>query len=59
MRFQEPDVREAYRRGARDCYESIVAVLKARQVRELEAWLSDLDKWEDDDPPLPPAGLGG
>jgi hypothetical protein len=59
MRFYEPDVREAYRRGARDCYESLIATLKAYQAREVEAWLTDLDGWEDGDPPPPPLGLSG
>lgn len=57
MRFDEPDVREGYRRGARDCYESAVAGLKARQCREIEAWLKELDAWQDGDPPPPPLGL--
>ena len=59
MRFHEPDVREAYRRGARDCYESLIATLKVHQAREVKAWLSDLDNWEDGEPPLPPVGLAG
>lgn len=59
MRFHEPDVRDAYRRGARDCYEGLIATLKAYQAREVETWLSDLDSWEDGDPPPPPVGLSG
>lgn len=59
MRFHEPDVREAYRRGARDCYESLAATLKTRHAREIEAWLTDLDGWEDGDPSQPPLGLAG
>ena len=59
MRFHEPDVREAYRRGARDCYESLIATLKAGQAREMEAWLRELDGWQDGDPPPPPFGLKG
>ncbi len=51
MRFDEPDVRDAYRRGARDCYESVVRGLKPRQARELGKWLVELDAWEDDEPP--------
>jgi hypothetical protein len=57
MRFDEPDVREGYRRGARDCYESAVKAMKVRRAREIEAWLNELDAWQDDDPPPPPAGL--
>ena len=59
MRFHEPDVRDAYRRGARDCYEGLIATLKAYQAREVEDWLSELDGWEDGDPPPPPIGLSG
>lgn len=59
MRFHEPDVREAYRRGARDCYEGLIATLKAYQSRKVEAWLSELDAWEDGEPPQPPFGLAG
>lgn len=57
MRFDEPDVREGYRRGARDCYESAVGALKPGKSREIEAWLSELDAWQDGDPPQPPLGL--
>ena len=59
MRFHEPDVREAYRRGARDCYDSLIATLKADQVRQMQAWLGELDDWDDGDPPPPPFGLKG
>lgn len=59
MRFHEPDVREAYRRGARDCYEGLIATLKVSQAREMEAWLRGLDEWQDGDPPPPPFGLKG
>ena len=57
MRFDEPDVREAYRQGARDCYESLMTSLKPRDIEKLEAWLSQLDGWEDGEPPLTPSGL--
>ena len=56
MRFQEPDVREAYRRGARDLYEGIVTDLKPRQARAIEGWLNELDSWEDGEPPSPHFG---
>jgi len=54
MRFDEPDVREAYRRGARDAYESVAAKLSRSEGRDLKAWLSALEGWEDGDPPNPP-----
>ena len=59
MRFDEPDVREAYRHGARDCFEIVQAELKARKAREVEKWLSELEAWEDGDPPAPPLGEVG
>jgi hypothetical protein len=54
MRFHEPDVREGYRRGARECFEAIAARLKPRDARVIEKWLSELDVWDEDDPPPPP-----
>lgn len=54
MRFDEPDVREAYRRGARDAYESAAAGLRRSEARKVEAWLNELDGWQDSDPPAPP-----
>lgn len=59
MRFHEPDVREAYRRGVRDCYESLLRKLKTRDTRELEVWLNHLDAWEDGDPPSFQSGSTG
>lgn len=56
MGFDEPDVREAYRRGARDCFDSIANALNRRQAREIESWLDALDSWEHGDPPQPPVG---
>lgn len=56
MRFDERDVREAYRRGARDCFESLANSLTKRQARQIEAWLKDLDNWEYSDPPNAPVG---
>lgn len=58
MRFDEPDVREAYRRGARDCFESVANRLTGRQAREVEAWLDQLDAWQELDPPSAPLSLG-
>lgn len=56
MRFHEPDVRDAYRRGARDLYEGMATVLKPGQVRKIEGWLHELDSWEDGEPPSPHFG---
>jgi hypothetical protein len=54
MRFDEADVREAYRRGVRDCFESLVSGLTKRRSRQIEAWLKELDAWEFSDPPPAP-----
>jgi hypothetical protein len=56
MRFDEPDVREAYRQGARDCFESLSGALTKRQARQIEAWLKELDSWDYSDPPPAPTG---
>jgi hypothetical protein len=56
MRFDEPDMREAYRLGARDCFESMANSLPRRQAREIEAWLKELESWDYSDPPTPPLG---
>jgi hypothetical protein len=56
MRFDEPDVREAYRHGARDCFESLTNGLTKRQARQIEVWLKELDTWDYGDPPSAPLG---
>lgn len=56
MRFDEPDVRDSYRRGAHDLYESVVAGLKPNHARAIKAWLEGLDAWEEGEPPHPPLG---
>lgn len=56
MRFEEPDVRDAYRRGVRDFYETSVGWIKPREAREIDAWLEELDAWEHGEPPPPPFG---
>lgn len=59
MRFDEPDVREAYRCGARDCYESMILKAESRKSRDIEKWLDELENWQDGDPPQPPLGEVG
>jgi hypothetical protein len=54
MRFDEPDVRDAYRRGVRDLYETITGLMKPHHARQIEAWLDELDAWEHGEPPTPP-----
>ena len=56
MRFDEPDVREAYRRGARDCFESLANGLAKRRAKQIEEWLKELDTWDYSDPPPTPLG---
>jgi hypothetical protein len=56
MRYEERDEREAYRSGARDCFESLAKELGVRRTRQIEAWLKDLDGWEYGEPPSPPQG---
>lgn len=47
-------MREAYRRGVRDCFESIERHLKKHDGQRVEAWLKELDAWDYDDPPPAP-----
>lgn len=56
MRFDESDVREAYRQGIRDCVDSLSSGLTKRQARQFEAWLKELDAWDYGDPPPAPLG---
>jgi hypothetical protein len=54
MRFDEPDMREAYRRGARDCFDSLVSGIAKREARKIEEWFKELDAWDYSDPPPTP-----
>ena len=54
MRFDDPAIRAAYRRGARDAFESSVVGLQAAEHRAVEAWLVELDAWSEGEPPRPP-----
>lgn len=56
MRFDEPDVRDAYRRGVHDLYESIAGALKPHQALGIRTWLKELDGWDEGEPPPPPLG---
>jgi hypothetical protein len=56
MRFDEPDVRDAYRRGVHDLYESVAAGLGRRQARGIDVWLRELDEWHEGEPPPSPLG---
>ena len=54
MRFDEPDTREAYRRGARDLFECVAGALTPNELRVLEAWFEEVENWQEFDPPHPP-----
>jgi len=54
MKYDEPDVREAYRRGARDGLDILADRLTQRQLSQIEAWLEELEVWQDSDPPPGP-----
>ena len=55
MQFDLPEVRDAYRKGALDAYESSCVHLDAAQKRAIEQWLVDLAGWTHGDPPVPPS----
>ena len=52
--MHSPEVREAYRRGARECYESAIPFVRADTERAILSWLKELDAWEVGDPPKSP-----
>ena len=54
MLYDDPKVRAAYRKGAKDCYESSIPQLDPRREREVIDWLRELDAWTVGDPPTPP-----
>ena len=54
VQFDNPAIRAAYRRGARDTYESAVERLDATFERALAEWLEQLERWHGGQPPTPP-----
>lgn len=58
MRFDDPTLREAYRKGARDACEYAFDRLPAPEARALEQWLADLEAWDDGVPSPPPQAWG-
>jgi hypothetical protein len=54
MRFENEELREAYRRGARDALDHACEHVPGRNLRELEHWLKDLGRWSSGPPPAPP-----
>jgi hypothetical protein len=49
--FDDPMIREIYRRGVRDAYEIVCAHLSIPQCRVMEDWMTELDLWNDGNPP--------
>lgn len=54
MWFDDVKAREAFRRGAREAFDSCVIQMDPRQERAVRAWLSELDDWEAGVPPDAP-----
>ena len=52
--FDDPMIREIYRRGVRDAYESACTYLPPARCRVMEDWLTELDLWHGGNPPRPP-----
>ena len=48
------EARAAFRRGARQAFESCINHMDARNKRAVAAWLAELDDWHGGDPPEPP-----
>ena len=56
--FDDPMIREIYRRGVRDAAEFASMPLPCIRHRELEEWLTQLDLWSGGNPPPPPHSRG-
>ena len=52
--FDDPMIREIYRRGVRDSCDWACPHLPTARQREMEDWLTDLDLWCEGNPPPPP-----
>ena len=52
--FDDPMIREIYRRGVRDACEWTCIYLPPPRQREMEEWLTSLDLWRDGNPPRAP-----
>ena len=53
--FDDPMIREIYRRGVRDTYDLMCAHLSSERCRAMEDWMTDLDLWNGGNPPRPQA----
>lgn len=54
MWYDDPKAREAFRKGARDAFESCVIHMDARQQRAVTQWLNELKEWDRGEPPAAP-----
>ena len=54
MWHDQPMAREAFRRGAKEAFESCVIHMDARDQRALTQWLRELDDWDKGEPPTAP-----
>lgn len=54
MRFDDSNIRDAYRRGVMDAYEAACIHVPATRRVAVDAWLNDLQDWEGGEPPAPP-----
>jgi len=52
--FDDPMIREIYRRGVRDAVQFASIHLPPARQRLMEDWLTELDLWRDGNPPAPP-----
>ncbi len=52
--YDDPMIREIYRRGARDACEWACVYLPSAKQRVMEEWLTALDLWVEGNPPTAP-----
>ena len=54
MWHDDPQVREAFRRGAREAFDSCAIRMDARQKIAVTQWLDELEEWDEGEPPVAP-----
>ncbi len=57
--YDDPLIREIYRRGVRDACDWACVHLPVARQRVMEDWLTDLDLWRGGEPPPPPRSRAG
>lgn len=55
MWHDDPKAREAFRRGARQAFDSCVVRMDARQKTAVTQWLDELEEWDIGEPPAAPS----